>query len=133
MAVKKIYLNVYSAAVESALTKFSIEFFFFFCSQSAGNKSPKETILKKEIRHIWPGVLIIKDEVAQVITGGITRHLVECRETKINITLWPFTKDVNRAINQSEFEANTRNPRQARENAWEHGTIGLLRKWHELC
>ena len=41
-------------------------------------------------------------------------------------------------MNQSEFEANTRNRRQARENACERGTVGFgsashwLRKWREF-
>ena len=40
---------------------------------------------------------------------------------------------------QSEFEANTCNRRQARENACERGTIGSCfashwsRKWREFC
>ena len=42
-------------------------------------------------------------------------------------------------MNQSEFEANTCNRRQARENTCERGTIGFsfashwLRKWPEFC
>ena len=41
-------------------------------------------------------------------------------------------------MNQSEFEADTCDRRQARENAWERGTIDFgftshwLRKWREL-
>ena len=42
-------------------------------------------------------------------------------------------------MNQLELEANTCNGRQARENAFEQVTIGLvfvfrcLRKWREVC
>ena len=42
-------------------------------------------------------------------------------------------------MNQSEFEANACNRRQARENACERGTIGFgfdshwLKKWREFC
>ena len=42
-------------------------------------------------------------------------------------------------MDQSEFEVNTSNRRQARENACERGTIGFgfashwLKKLHEFC
>ena len=42
-------------------------------------------------------------------------------------------------MNQSEFEANACNRRQARENASERGTIGFgsvsrwLKKWRDFC
>ena len=42
-------------------------------------------------------------------------------------------------MNQSEFEANACNRRQARENTRDHVMIGFglashwLKKWHEFC
>ena len=62
---------------------------------------------------------------------------IECRKKKF-ITLGNHNKRKNRAMNQSEFKANTCNRHQARENACERDTIGFgfnshwLRKWREF-
>ena len=47
----------------------------------------------------------------------IEQFSTKCYNTNAKL-LWPITIGANRAVNQSEFEANTCNRRQARENAW---------------
>ena len=48
------------------------------------------------------------------------------RKPKPELLLWPIKTDVDRAINQSDFEANTSIWSQARENAFDQGTIGWV-------
>ena len=65
------------------------------------------------------------------------RFSLEYHKTKTKFH-WPITTDPNSTMNQSEFEANTGNRRQARENhsGSEQVTFGFtscwLRKWRGL-
>ena len=51
---------------------------------------------------------------------------------------WPITTDENNTMNQWELKANTRNRRQARENACDQVAIGFgfasdwLTRWREI-
>lgn len=45
----------------------------------------KRLFLKGNSTHLATCHLIIRDEVARVITDGVTRYLIECRETNISI------------------------------------------------
>ena len=64
---------------------------------------------------------------------------IECRKTKTKVITLANRNRVNNTTSQSEFEANTCNRRQARENARGQNTIGFgldshwLRKWREFC
>ena len=50
---------------------------------------------------------------------------------KLKQLQWPITTNENNATNQRELNANTRNRRQARENACDKVAIGLSR-WREF-
>ena len=71
--------------------------------------------------------------------ADIERFSIECRKTKTKTKLLrPITKNENNTKDQSEFEANSCNRCQARENTCERGTIGFtfashwLTKWREF-
>ena len=56
---------------------------------------------------------------------SLERFSIECPKSKTKvITLTNHKNEKNNTKDQSELEANTYNRRQAREKAWERGTIG---------
>ena len=73
-------------------------------------------------------------------TLSLERFPIECRKTKTKvILLLPIATDVNNTTSKTEFDANTCNWRQARENLCSQNTIGFgldshwLRKCREFC
>ena len=70
---------------------------------------------------------------------GIERFVNECSKIKRKVIILANQElRYNSAMNQSKFEANTCNRRQARENTFAQVTIGFgavshwLRKWREF-
>ena len=70
---------------------------------------------------------------------GFKLFPIECRKTQTKAITLANRHRCKQHNDQSEFEANTCNWCQARENACGENTIGLgldshwLRKWHEFC
>ena len=75
-------------------------------------------------------------EFGQIIV--LERFSIECRETNAKAIQWPITTNVNNTMNQWELETNTRDRRQAQENACDQVAIGFgfasdwLRGWREF-
>ena len=59
----------------------------------------------------------------------LERFSIQCRKTKTKVITTTNRKNVNNIKDQTEFEANTCNRCQARENACERGTIGFASHW----
>ena len=75
---------------------------------------------------VTPSPILLKLLTQINYTRSLKRFSIQCRKTKTKVITPTNHKNVNNTKNQSEQEANACNRCQARENARQRGTTGLV-------